>query len=97
MDKVVEVVLANEVLRDVGELDLDVLGVVERGCEVVVGDVVGDELCTFRGDHAVEKKFTEVERGGFSPGVTVVHAVFTHDGDARAVWILFFEAEFAHY
>ena len=91
-----EVVLVDEVLRDVRELALDVFGVVEWGCEVVVSDVLDDEFSSFSGEHAVEEKFTEVKRGGFSPGVTVVHAVFTYDGDARAVWIVFFGAEFAH-
>ena len=36
MDKVVEVVLVDEVLGDVGELDLRVLGIVEWSAEVVL-------------------------------------------------------------
>ena len=60
VNKVVEVVLINEVLLDVGELDLGVLGVVEWGCKVVVGDVVGDERFSLSGYDAVEKEFSEV-------------------------------------
>ena len=92
-----EVVLVDEVLRDVGELDFDIFGVVERSCEVVVFDVVGDEFYSFSGEHAVEEKFTKFKRGSFCPGVTVVNAIVTHDGDACAVWILFFGAKLAHY
>ena len=87
----------DEVLWDVGELDLRVLRLVEQGREVVARDVLGDELGPFSGDDAVEEDFAEVERGGFSSGHTVVHAIFIHDGDARAVRILFFAAELAHY
>ena len=47
MDEVVEAVLVDEALRDVGELDLGVLRVREWGSKVVVDDVVGDELGPF--------------------------------------------------
>ena len=77
-------------------LDLCVLLVVERGREVVVRDVVGDELGPFSGDDAVEEEFAEVGRSGFSSGVTRVYAVFAHDGDANAVWVVPFRAEFTN-
>ena len=47
MDEVVEAVLVDEALRDVGELDLGVLRAREWGSKVVVDDVVGDELGPF--------------------------------------------------
>ena len=72
VDKVVEVVLGDVVLRDVGEHNFDIFGVVERSCEVVVTYVVGDECCSVSREHTVEENFVKVERVGFSPGVTVV-------------------------
>ena len=47
VDIVVEVVLLNELLGDVGDLDFDIFGIVEWCYEVVVADVVGDELGYF--------------------------------------------------
>ena len=44
VDIVVEVVLVNELLWYVGELDFDILGIVEWCFEVVVADVLGDEI-----------------------------------------------------
>ena len=96
MNEVVEVVLVDEVLWDVGELDLRVLRVVERGREVEVRDVVGDELGPFAGDDAVEEDFVEVERSGFSSGITCVLAMFSNDGDTSAVRVVLLGAEFAN-
>ena len=93
---VLEVVLVDEVLRDIGELDFDISGVVEQSCKVVVNNFVGGEFFSFLGEHAVEENFTKVKRGGFSPGVTVINAIFTHDGDACAVRVVFFRAEFTN-
>ena len=47
VDIVVEVVLINELLWDVGDLDFEILGIVKWCCEVVVADVVDDELGSF--------------------------------------------------
>ena len=94
MNKVVEVVLVDEVLWDVGELDLRVFRVVKRGRELVVRDVVGDELGPFSGDDAVEMESAEVERGGFSSSITCVYAVFAHDGDTSAVRVVLFGVAF---
>ena len=71
--------------------------VVERGHEVVVINVVGDEFCSFLGEHAVEEKFTKIKRGGFSTGVAVVYAKFTRDGDACSVQVFLGGAELSHH
>ena len=92
-----EVVLVDEVLQDVGELDPDVLGVVDWGREVVVGDVLGDELGPFARDDAVEDDFAEIKRGGFSSSIACAYTVFTHDGDARVVRVVLFGEEFINY
>ena len=97
MDELVDIVLVDEILRDVGELDLDVLGIVKRHLQVVVDDVVVDKLCSFSGEHAVEKEFAEIKRGGFGSNVAVVDYADAHDGDAHAVQILFFGVELAHH
>ena len=47
VDIVVEFVLVNDLLWDVGELNFDILRIVEWCCYVVVADVVGDELGSF--------------------------------------------------
>ena len=90
------VVFVDEVLWDVGELDLRILRVVELCREVVVRDVVSDELRPFSGDDAVEEEFAEVEGSGFSSGITCVYAVMAHDGDMSAVSVVLFGAEFAN-
>ena len=47
MNVVVEVIFVDEILWDVGEPDLRVLGIVERSAEVVIAYVICDELGTF--------------------------------------------------
>ena len=61
MDEVIEIILVDEVLRDVGELDLAVLGIIERRREVVVSDVVAYESGAFARENTVEEKFTQVK------------------------------------
>ena len=55
-----EVILANEILRDIGELDFYVFGIVKWRREVVVADVVGDELGFFAGEYTVDHKFAKI-------------------------------------
>ena len=45
MEKLMDVVLVDKILWDVGEIDLDVLRIVKRRRQVVVADIVGDKLC----------------------------------------------------
>ena len=84
MDEVVEVVLVDEVLRDVGDLDFCVLWVVKWGCEVVVADVIYDELGAFAGENTVKQEFTKIEGHGFCADVAIVHAKLAH-GPAEIV------------
>ena len=56
VDEVVEVVLVDEVLRDVGKLDFGVLGIVEWSLEVVVANVICDELGTFARENTVKQE-----------------------------------------
>ena len=95
VDEVLEIILVDEVLGDVGELDLTVLGIIERRGKIVVPDVVANESGAFARENTVEKKFAKVEGRGFGSGVAIVHTKFSHDGDARPVRVVFLGAEFA--
>ena len=95
VDEVIEIIFVDEVLRDVGEPDLAVLGIIERRCEVVVSDVVAYESGAFARENTVEEKFTKVKGRGFGSGVAIVHTKFAHDGDARSVGVVFLRAKFA--
>ena len=96
MNVVVEVVLVDEVSRDIGELDLRVLEIVEWSAEVVVADVVCDELGTFARENTVKKDFAKIKGRDFCSGVPIVHNKFPHDGDADANGIALLGAELAH-
>ena len=96
VDVVVEVVLVDEVLRNIGEPDLRVLGIVEWSAEVLVADVICDELGTFARENTVKKEFAKVEGCGFGADAAVVDAEFAHDGDAGAIGIALLGAELAH-
>ena len=96
VDEVVEVILVDEVLRDVGDLDFRVLWIVEWICEVVVADIICDELGTFARENTVKREFTKIEGRGFGTGVAVVYNDFSHDGDACAIGVGLLGAELAH-
>ena len=95
VDEVLEIILVDEVLGDVGELDLAVLGIIERRGEVVVPDVVAYESGAFARENTVEEKFAQVKGRGFSSGVAIIHTKFAHDGDARSVGVVFLRAKLA--
>ena len=92
MYEFVEVILANEILRDIGELDFYVFGIVKWRREVVVADVVGDELGLFVGEYTDNHNYEKIERGGFGAGIASVDDSVAHDGDARVIGIFFLRA-----
>ena len=92
----VEVILVNEVLRDVGDLDFYVFRIVEWCHEVLVADVVGDELGVFAGEYTADHEFAKIDGGGFSSGISGVDGSVDHDGDAFAIGIFFLGAELAY-
>ncbi len=57
--KLVELVLVNEFLGDVGKLDVDVLRPVERGVEIQVLEVHGGKLSITLGENTVDEQFDE--------------------------------------
>ena len=92
----VEVILVDEVLRDVGELDVYIFGIVEWRREVVVAGVVGDELGSFAGEYTLDPEFANIDGGGFSSGISGVDDSVAHDGDACAIGVFFLGAELAY-
>ena len=92
----VEFVLVNEVLRDVGELDFYVFGIVEWRREVLVADVVGNELGVFAGEYTSDHKFAKIEGGRFSSVIYGVDDSVAHDGDACAIGVFFLGVELAY-
>ena len=90
-----EVVFINEVLRDVGELDFDVFGTIQRGAEIEVGDVEGAEACTFAGENTVDHEFDQFKWCRFGADIAWVADAVAANGDAGSVGIGFFGAHFA--
>ena len=54
VDTLLEVVLGDEFVGDVGELDFDVLWSVKWSLEIKVGDIEGAELGVVPGEHTVD-------------------------------------------
>ena len=54
-----EIVFFNESLRNIGELDVDVLGVIARSCEVEVADVETDDFFVGTIENALDLNFED--------------------------------------
>ena len=92
----VEVILVDEILRDVGELEFYVFGIVEWRRELLVVDVVGDELGFFAVEYTVDHEFSNIEGGGLSSRISGVDDSVAHDGGVCAIGIFFLGAELAY-
>ena len=91
-DLAVEVVLADDLFRDVGELDADVLFSLEGRLKVEVGYVHGHELRAGGGDDAVEEHLGYKHLGGGGGDLAgIVDAIAAAD-ESRPVLLLFFRA-----
>ena len=92
-----EVVFLCEFVGDVAEFDSDLLGAVERGVEVKVADVKGGELGAGTREDAVKDEFGEFKGSSWDADVSGKANVVATDGDARAVGIGFFGADFSNH
>jgi hypothetical protein len=90
-----EVVLSDEFLWDVREFDFDVLGSVEGGAEIEVGDVEGAEARTFVGEDTVDHEFDQFKWCRFGADIAWVADAVTCDGDACSIGVGFFGTYFA--
>ena len=91
------VVLLYEFVSDVAEFDSDVLWAVKRGEEVEVADVEGGKLGAGTREESVEDEFGEFKGSSWGSDISGKANAVAADGDARAVGILFFGADFANH
>ncbi len=90
-----EIVFVDEFLRNVGELDFDVLGPVEGSAEIEVGDIGGAELSSLSGENAVDQEFDQFEWCHFGVNLARVTDAGAGYGDVSSSWVRFFGADFA--
>ena len=92
-----EVVFLCEFVGDVAEFDSDVLGAVERGVEIEVADVKGGKIGAGTLEEAVKDKFGEFKGSSWGAEISGKANAVAVNGDARAVGIVFFGADFANH
>ena len=86
-----------EFVGDVAEFDSDILWAVERGVEVEVADVEGGKIVSGTRYDAVEDKFGKFKGSSWGANISRKANGVDTDGDARAVGILLFGADFSNH
>ena len=87
----------DEFVGDIAEFDSDVIWAVEQGVEVEVSDVEGGELGAGTQEDAVEDEFGEFKGSSWGDDISKKANAVAANGDARAVGVLLFEADFANH
>ena len=90
-----EVVLFNELRRNVRDFDADVFRVRHGSVEVEIFKVNGAEARTLPGDDAVEKEFDKFKGGGVSANITGEANPGASNGDTGPVRIILLRSDFA--
>ena len=88
-----EVVLVDDVLWDVGYFQLHVFGAVHWCVQIKILDVDRHETCTLCGDDAVEQHFHCHHIGRWSAAIVGVIDAVADDGESYPVWVFFSLAE----
>lgn len=92
-----ELVFINEIVRDVGEFNSDVLWAVERGAEVKIADVVACKFGVRSGEGTVDDELDGFEGSGLGAAVPWVTNSVAADSDTRSVGVLLLWADLTDY
>ena len=84
-----EIVFFNEFVSNIGELDADVLSMIEGSCEIEVADVKTDEFRTGPREDAVDLKFEGFKGACVGADVAGVDDAIASTSDASVILLLF--------
>jgi hypothetical protein len=81
-----KIIFVDELVRNIGELNVDVFGMIERSCEIEVFDIVTDEFCTGAREDAVDLKLEGFKGACVSADIARIDDTIVTDGDASAIF-----------
>ena len=92
-----KIIFVDELIRNIGELNADVFGMIERSCEIEVFDIETSEFCTGTRENAVDLKLECFEGACVGANIARIDDTIAANGDASAIFFLFVWLDFANH
>ena len=92
-----KIIFVDELVRNIGELNADVFGNIERSCEVEVFDIVTNEFSSGTREYTVDLKLECFERACVGSNIARIDDAIAANGDASALFFFFVGLDFTNH
>ena len=89
-----EVVLTDELIRDVGKLDANIFRLWHGSIKIEIFEINVAEACALPGEDTVEKEFDEFKRSSVSTNVARIADPVAPNGDTSSIRVVLFGTDF---